>query len=815
MTREAGATRLSSARMSPHAATIFLSAFLLFLVQPVIAKQILPWFGGSAAVWATCLVFFQSVLLAGYAYADYVTRKLNPRRQMIVHGVMLTISLAWLPIMPGERWKPTGTEDPMLLILGLLIATIGLPYLMLSTTSPLVQAWYWRRYQTGVPYRLFALSNFASLLALLAYPVLIEPWIPNRGQTIGWSGLYILFAISCMATAYISLRAKPGTAASTEAATPASETPEPSAADTKKPSSKQLLTWLTLSATGSCLLLAITNHITQNIAAVPFLWVLPLSLYLISFVLAFDHPRWYVRPLFLALLAMLLPIMGYAVDSHGLLLAVALYAGGLFVGCMFAHGELALSKPAPEHLTTFYLMMSVGGALGSVLIGILAPLLLPGYYELGIILVLLAVLLVVRVWSIGMGVRALAIALAIATLLPTGMLTPQLLPRDILANISVLLVALVVSVLIALWFLVRAWSTHRGMGVLAIIVAIATLLSTGIVRMMHWDYVLPIIAVLLVVVLVLVLLVMLVGTGVLAIHQVVRVLAIAFAIATSLTVGSAAYRYTNDTRVMMRNFYGVIRTRHFDLPAPYRSMYHGGIKHGGQLWDDDAKRLPSSYFGPTSGYGRLFASLPDAGPRKVGVIGLGAGALAVYGREGDTMVFYELDPEVVEVAYAEFTFLSDMPGTIEVVVGDGRLSLEREAPRGYDVLAIDAFSGDSIPMHLLTREAMAVYQKHLAPGGAIVFQATNRYIDIVPVVQKLAAELGMESVLVSDYPGAESGREYWLATTDQVIVTSNQAILDAPAVVSGGQRVEPSPDAPGFTDDYSNLFRILKKKEKE
>jgi hypothetical protein len=677
--------------MSPHAATIFLSAFALFLVQPVIAKQILPWFGGSAAVWATCLVFFQSVLLAGYAYADYITRKLSPRRQLIVHGVMLTISIAWLPIMPGDRWKPTGGEDPMLLILGLLIATIGLPYLMLSTTSPLVQAWYWRRYQTRVPYRLFALSNFASLLALLAYPVLIEPWIPNRGQTFGWSGLYLLFVISCMATAYFSLI--PNANANADAPTPTSA-PDAPAIDTKRPGSKQLLTWLTLSATGSCLLLAITNHITQNIAAVPFLWVLPLSLYLISFILAFDHPRWYVRPVFLAALAVLLPLMGWAVDSHGLVLAVALYAGGLFVGCMFAHGELALSKPAPEHLTTFYLMMSVGGALGSVLIGIVAPLLLPGYYELGIILVLLAVLLVVRVWPM---------------------------------------------------------------------------------------------------------------------NVIVRVLAIGFAIATTLTVGFAMQRYTVDTRVMVRNFYGVIRTRHFDDPAPYRSMYHGGIKHGGQLWDDDAKRLPSSYFGPTSGYGRLFASLPDDGPHNIGVIGLGAGALAVYGNEGDTMVFYELDPEVVEVAYAEFTFLSDMPGTLEIVVGDGRLSLEREAPRGYDVLAIDAFSGDSIPMHLLTREAMAVYAKHLAPGGAIVFQATNRYIDIVPVVQKLAAELGMESVLVSDYPGAEAGREYWLATTDQVIVTSNQAILNAPMVRSGGKPVEPSPDAPAFTDDYSNLLRILKK----
>jgi hypothetical protein len=673
--------------MSPHAATIFLSAFLLFLVQPVIAKQILPWFGGSAAVWATCLVFFQSVLLAGYAYADYVTRKLDARKQLIVHAVMLTASLVWLPIAPGERWKPTGSEDPMLLILGLLIATIGLPYLMLSTTSPLVQAWYWRRYQTRVPYRLFALSNFASLLALVAYPVVIEPWIPNRGQTWGWSAMYVLFVLSCMATAYFSLRANTGTSA--EAAAPEVAAPT----DSKPPSGKQLLTWLSLSAAGSCLLLAITNHITYNIAAVPFLWVLPLSLYLITFILAFDHPRWYVRPLFMVSLAVLLPTMGWAVDAHGLGLAVALYAVGLFVGCMFAHGELALSKPAPQHLTTFYLMMSVGGALGSVLIGILAPLALPGYYELGIVLVLLAVLGVARVWTM---------------------------------------------------------------------------------------------------------------------HIVVRVVAIVCVIATTITVSMAAYRYTNNTRVMVRNFYGVIRTRHFDEPAPYRSMYHGGIKHGGQLWDEDARRLPSSYFGPTSGYGRLFRSLPDDGPRKIGVIGLGAGALAVYGREGDTMVFYELDPQVVDVAQAEFTFLQDMPGTVEIVVGDGRLSLEREEPRGYDVLAIDAFSGDSIPMHLLTREAMEVYARHLAPGGAIVFQATNRYIDIVPVVEKLASELGMQSILVSDYPGAETGREYWLATTDQVIVTKNPTILNSPVVRSGGRLVEPSPDAPVFTDDYSNLLRILK-----
>lgn len=674
--------------MSRYAATIFLSAFLLFLVQPVIARQILPWFGGSAAVWAICLVFFQSVLLAGYAYADFLIRKLTPRRQLITHSVMLVISLAWLPIAPGAQWKPTPSDDPTLLILGLLLATIGLPYLMLSTTSPLLQAWYWRHHQTKVPYRLFALSNFASLLALLAYPFAIEPWLPNRGQTLGWSALYVLFVLLCAATGYASYRAAP------TASKPAAAVEDERDSGPRKLEPRQLLTWLTLSATGSCLLITITNHITQNIAAVPFLWVLPLSLYLITFILAFDHPRWYLRPLFLLALAIVLPTMGYMVDSHGLAIAVVLYAVGLFIGCMFLHGELALTKPAPRHLTAFYLMMSVGGALGSLLIGVVAPLTLSGYYELGLVLIFIAGLAIVRVWPM---------------------------------------------------------------------------------------------------------------------HLIVRLAAIGVAIATVVVVFQAMQRYSVDVGVMTRNFYGVIRTRDYDEPAPYRTMYHGGIKHGGQLLGDEHRRTASSYFGPTSGYGRLFASMPDEGPRKIGVIGLGAGALAVYGRERDTMVFYELDPQVVDVAWNEFTFLSDMPGEVEVVVGDGRLALEREQPRGYDVLAIDAFSGDSIPMHLITREAMAAYVKHLKPDGAIVFQATNRYIDILPVVERLAAEHDMSAVWVEDIPEVdENGPSYWLATTDQIIVTRNQALLAAGPIKSGGQPIPAQPDFPVFTDDYTNLFRILK-----
>ncbi|NVB43036.1 fused MFS/spermidine synthase [Pseudenhygromyxa sp. WMMC2535] len=683
--------------MPLYAATIFLSAFLLFLVQPVIARQILPWFGGSAVVWATCLVFFQSVLLAGYAYADFVIRKLTARRQLLVHCILLGVSLLWLPIAPGAQWKPTGEEQPALQILGLLVATIGLPYMVLSTTSPLIQAWYWRRYESSVPYRLFALSNFASLLALLAYPVAIEPWIPTRGQTWGWSGLYVLFVAVCGVTGWVSTRGQEAAAPEPAAAEPEPAAAEPAALpleeEAARPGPKKMLEWLGLSATASCLLLAATNHITQNIAAVPFLWVAPLALYLVTFILAFDHPRWYWRPLFWTLLAAALPAMAYFVDSHGLVL-VGLYTGGMFVGCMFLHGELAEAKPAPAYLTTFYLMMSLGGALGSVLIGILAPMVLPGYYELGILLVVVGVMALIQLWR------------------------------------------------------------------------------------RHWA---------------------------------VRAVAIAVIVATAVLTGQAFSRYAGDTRVMERNFYGVLRTRDFDEPSPFRVMYHGGINHGGQHLEPENARRPSSYFGPTSGYGRLFTALEalDPKPRKIGVIGLGAGALAVYAGEGDEIVFYELDPQVVEVAREEFSFMDDVPGELEVVVGDGRLSLEREQPRGYDVLAIDAFSGDSIPMHLVTREAMAIYVEHLAPDGAIVFQATNRYIDLAPVIAALAAEQDMQAVMVSDFTGSDEGIDYWLSSTDQIIVTRNQAILDAPQL-RVAEALVADPDFPIFTDDYTNLLRILK-----
>jgi hypothetical protein len=671
-----------------YAGTIFLSAFLLFLVQPIIAKQILPWFGGAASVWATCLVFFQSVLLLGYAYADWTSRRMSPRTQAKLHIALLLVSLALLPIIPDARWKPGGEVGgaPTLAILGLLGVTIGLQYFMLSATSPLLQSWYWRHFKTAAPYRLFALSNFASLLALLSYPVAIEPFLRLAVQSYSWSALYAGFAVLCAATAWTSAKA----------AGAALMTPAPVAEDiaARAPAWSERLTWVAFSAMGSCLLLAVTNHLTQNIASIPFLWLVPLSLYLITFIICFDHPRWYVRPLFIGLVAVTLPAMAYFTESLDLYVAAPLYAAGMFLCCMFCHGELYRLRPAPRYLTTFYLMISVGGALGALLIAIVAPLLLKGYFELGFTLIACALLV--------------------------------------------------------------AWSA-------------------------------------------------------MAIKKWAAVLAFAVVCATSWLVMDNLNDYSRDIRVMVRNFYGVVRTRDYADPAPFRVMYHGAINHGGQLRAPDDLRKPSTYFGPTSGYGRAFASLPDT-PRRIGVIGLGAGAIAAYARRGDLFRFYEIDPQVAAVAMKEFSFLTGSPAQIDVILGDGRLSLEREAPQRYDLLAIDAFAGDSIPMHLLTREAMAVYVKHLAPDGVMVFQATNRFVGIAPVVERLAAAFGMTALLVTDEPenSYKSGADYWLSSTDQIIVSKSRRILDAEPIRSVADVLQVNPQFPLWTDDFYNLLGILK-----
>lgn len=667
------------------AGTIFSSAFLLFLVQPLIAKQILPWFGGSAAVWSICMVFFQAVLLAGYAYSDWVTRHLRVRVQAALHVGLLLASLAFLPLVVAARWKPTGAEDPTWLILGLLLATIGLPYFLLSTTGPLVQSWVARTPWSARVYRYFSLSNLASLLSLLSYPVLIEPRSSLLQQAQGWSWGYGAFVVLCAGTTLlVAYRWSEAVPASTSTATAGEETP---------PRWSDALLWLALPALASWLLLAVTNHITQNVAAVPFLWILPLSLYLFTFVLCFESDRWYRRGVFLPLAAGVLVLCAFGLQHHigsDVRTGLPIYVAGLFVLCMFLHGETARLRPAPRYLTRFYLMLSLGGAIGGALVGLVAPHVLPAYYELGI----------------GLTLTALA---AVAVL------------RH------------------------RLWLRLSG-------VALAACCVFFLVAQIRSD-----------------------------------------------RLGA---------RHLVRSFYGALITfdvRRANPPSYVRLLSHGSIKHGEQFLDPLRRREPTTYYGATSGIGRAMAAAPD-GPRRVGLIGLGAGTLATYGRSGDVYRIYEINPQVFELADSEFTFLRDSSAQTERVLGDARLALEREAPQGFDLLAVDAFSGDAVPVHLLTAEALDVYLRHMKPDGIVAFHVSNRYLELAPVVARIAALKGVHAVLVSD----DAKESKWLNSTDWVLVARNPAVLAREPVRGAASPIALPANTRPWTDDFNNLLGVLK-----
>jgi len=667
------------------AGTIFTSAFALFLIQPIIAKQILPWFGGSAAVWAICMVFFQMALLAGYAYADWVSRHLRPRQQVVLHVVLLAISLSFLPIIADPSWQPRGDEDPSGRIILLLLGTIGLPYFLLSTTGPLIQSWVSKTVIDTQIYRYFSLSNLASMLALISYPFLIERHAAIVGQAYGWSVGYAVFALLCAGSGYYFLQHGHTVESVAQAKDHQPEVHH-------DPIWRDHLIWLSASAMGSWMLLAITNHITQNVASIPFLWLLPLTLYLLTFVLCFESDRWYRRRIFLPLVAALVALCAYGLQDgsvgRNIWIAVPTYVAGLFVLCMFLHGELARLRPGARHLTRFYLMVSLGGAVGGILVGLVAPRVLPAYYELGLGFVLTSLLAMV-------------------------------------------------------------------------------LLKSSFLR---------------------------ITSGALA-------LVCAYFLALQIQDDIQGSRYVG------RNFYGSLITLDSQRDDPrdnVRQLYHGAIKHGEQFLAAERHREPTAYYGATSGIGLAIANTPAQG-KKVGVIGLGAGTLAVYGRSGDTYRMYELNPEVIELAKTEFSFMSDSPAKVETVLGDARLSLAKEAPQGFDVLAVDAFSGDSIPVHLITAEAMDVYQRHMKPDGIIGFHITNKFINLAPVVQNIAQAKGLHVAFIHDNTDNPA-----LRNTDWILVARDPAVLQQEAIRQATSKVPPIPNLGVWTDDFNNLFDVLK-----
>ena len=667
-----------------YAITIFLSSFLLFLVQPLIARLILPWFGGTAAVWTTCMLFFQCILLAGYAYAHATSAKLGPRGQAILHTILLAAAAATLPILPDPSWKPEGGGEPISRILLLLTATVGLPYLLISSTSPLVQAWFSRARPGANPYRLFAVSNFASLLALVGYPLFVEPNLTNGQQVYGWSWMFAGFAVLCSALAWTAAKAQPGALADASAVV----------ADVPAPRGREIALWLALSATGSVILLAVTNHITQNIAAIPLLWLAPLTLYLLTFILCFEGQGLYRQawwwPVVLAAVGAMAWLLVEPDHQFDLYVQLGVFLTGLFIACMFCHGELYRLRPANRHLTAFYLWVSVGGALGGLFVAVVAPLAFKAYYELGI------------------GLAACALLAAIV---------------------------------------------YRSLNRIALGASLVLLLGT---------------------------------TG---------------------AVTYDAIKFQDYARLTVRNFYGVLRVKEYGTEGEedhLRRLLHGTIMHGEQYMNGSKRQELTSYYQVTSGIGKAIASKQAGGPIRVGVVGLGTGTLAGYGRKGDFYKFYDINPAVVTIARSDFKYLGDSEAKIEVALGDARLTLERDAPEKFDVLAVDAFSSDSIPVHLITREALAVYLRHMKPGGIIAFHVSNRFLNLGPVVGQLAKVSGAHAVNV--YEKGEEDR----TQSDWVLVSLDRKALEDKVIKDVSEPVEERPLWRLWTDDYNNLVQILK-----
>ncbi len=710
-------------------AVVALSAFLLFLVQPLIAKQILPWFGGSSAVWTTCMLFFQAALLLGYAYSDVTPRALGTKRQPVLHIVVAVLALLVLPILAPESWKPVGGEEPISRILLLLTVTIGLPYVLLSTTSPLIQSYFARLHPGSDPYRLFALSNAASLMALVAYPLVIEPFVGTRTQAIGWSGLFAVFVLLLVSLAWRVSRAEAlpplpswergGAEGSAAMVDTSRSTPHPGLYEGQAlPALPQgergpthgdadaaiavptQLRWIALSAAGSMLLLAVSNHITQNVASVPLLWILPLTLYLLTFILTFDGNGWYKRHIFAGpFFVMVIGMCFLLVDKDfqfDLVIQTSVFCVGLFVVCMVCHGELVLSKPGTHNLTRFYLLVSIGGALGALVVSAGAPLLFSTYVE-----------------------------------------TP---------------LALLVA---ALLFVPVAQATHPFLQWVAVALAIGV-----------------------------------VGTGAWFVKQ-----------------------EHNNALEVSRNFYGVLKVKSYDDPKNddyLVRLVHGAILHGEQYPSEKWRLLPTTYYTPTSGFGRAVNLQRETSPKtnntqRIGMIGLGVGTVAAYCREGDICRIYEINAEVERLARKHFTYLADSKGKVSVILGDARLSLEREAGNLFNVLAIDAFSGDSIPMHLITQEAVHAFMGQVSGNGILAYHVSNRFLNLPPVLAEIAAKEKLAGVVVED-PAQKDNTLH--SSSTWVLLARNADALKG--IGEAGVPLAKTEGAPLWTDDFNNLWSVVK-----
>jgi hypothetical protein len=667
------------------AGTIFLGALLLFAVEPMSAKKLLPALGGSSAVWITCLVFFQTALLLGYLYAHWLARRPNTRQAAILHIALLVIAVATLLVI--RQPNLTGASaHPLTAIFEALSLSIGLPFLLLASTSPLLQYWLAREQGSAILWRLFALSNAGSLLALILYPTLVEPYFSLTTQRSAWSCGFGLYVLLCAGIAWRSRTSAVAPQAESALAAPATRS-----------TLRSRLLWFFLPAAAAMQLCAVTSHLTQNIAAIPMLWVLPLVVYLLTFIVAFETPRLYRRWLIARFLLVMLGGLGYMLSKINMglpvLLAIGFFLAELFFACLFCHAEAYALRPAdPSEATLFYLLIAAGGAAGTFFIGIVCPLLFDANYDVALAFFVTAALALVVVAQSGLAERLV-------------------------------------------------W-------------AVATGAMLSIVIMLHLVY-------------------------------------------------------QRSTLLEERNFYGALRVTESHDPAQaqtVRKLVNGNIVHGTQWFAPAFRQTPTTYYAHDSGIGLALEYCCLGRPRNIGVVGLGAGTLAAYGQPGDRIRFYEINPAVPLIAQNLFTWLRESKANITITEGDARLSLTAEEPQRFDVLAIDAFTGDAIPLHLLTTQSMAIYRRHLAPGGILAFHVSNQYLDLPPEVAQLAAATGMTARLF-DIPANDArgeSRSLW------VLLTDNADFFTQPQLAATAQPITPRPGLHAWTDERSSLLPILR-----
>ncbi len=814
-----------------YAATIFVSAFLLFQIQPMISKAILPWFGGTPAVWTICLLFFQSLLFAGYAYAHFTNGWLRPWKQALLHIAVIIAALALLHVLPAASEQPTGDTDPTSAILTILLVTIGLPYFVLSATGPLLQAWFARSFPGRTPYRLYALSNVGSLLALLSYPFLFERRLDLTWQTRLWSAGFIAFAFLCTFAAWRVWRLDANGRAVVGQAVPAGQHRRDGRAESSEqnvpvhfsadatqvidPSLSHYMLWLLLPAFASVVLMATTNHISTDVAVVPLLWVVPLALYLLTFIIAFDRPAWY-WPILTAIFTLVAIYPTSAIYKNNNVGWLKLYDCGmtgrcvhmaadlvhrvanddtdesavptsagpqvhigfrtaLFVNfaamfgiCMLCHGQLARLKPPTRYLTAYYLMIAAGGALGGIAVSVIAPHVFKTILE----------------WSLSIFAAAVGAIAVILSAVVSRAVDPDL-----------------------------KWNpdnAHRAIHDSTVAAASSPSRPTR-----FWPRLLL--------------------AGILV--------PIAFYM---LDMTEFLFSQHKNAVYQSRNFFGAltIREENPDKPAHRQLvLLNGTTLHGSQFTSPERRAQPTSYYGPQSGVGLVIsyfrANRPPGGIR-IGDVGLGAGTLAAYAMKFDHIRFYEINPTVLDISNGGkwFTFVSDARARgahCDIKLGDARLSLQRELasnspPRSedgpgegqianhlangnlpYHILVLDAFSGDAVPTHLLTAEAMNIYLPHLASeanmgvDGALLIHVSNRYLDLERVARGAADYIGFEAVEIRS---AEDEAQS-INGADWVVLTRNQALL---AYLKPHASKPSSTDKPPvlWTDAHSSLFEILR-----